>query len=312
MARGLTVTKSTQHPSMRLSKVASGYCYLIPAFLVLTLVVVWPLIEAVWMSLHEAYLLKGMDLGNFVGFDNYVTFIQDPRSRVFLLNTGIFVVGVVGGDLALGLVLALLLNRPMRFRMLWRALAIIPWAMPMTVSGLSWRWILNGQWGILNYLLQQIGVINQYVAWLSEDALVWPSLLVVAIWQTYPFAFVCLLAGLQGIPHELNEAAAIDGASRRQAFASITIPMLRPVMAATVLLLTIMQMREFATIWIMTSGGPGIATTTLSPLVYITSFRYFKMGYGAAIGIMLLAINAVFAFFYLRRMRFSVEGLKEA
>jgi ABC-type sugar transport system permease subunit len=285
--------------------------YLIPVLSVSLLVVTWPLIAASWLSLHEAYLLLGINAPSaFVGLANYLTFLRDPRSWVFLHNTFIYVFGNVAGDLVVGLILALLLNRPLPLRWLWRGLAIIPWAMPITVTGLTWRWILDGQWGVLNYGLSRVGVIDRYVPWLAQDPWIWPSLLMVSVWASYPFAFVNLLAALQGIPDEISEAARIDGVSSWQELRYITLPLLRPVIAVTVLLATILHMREFATIWIMTSGGPGIATTTLSPLVYIVSFRFFKMGYGASIGIILLVINAIFTFLYLRQVRFTLEEPK--
>jgi multiple sugar transport system permease protein len=295
-----------------LSKIAAGYVYLVPVAAVLMVVVAWPLISAVWLSLHQSYLLLGINSSTFVGLDNYQTLLRDPRTLVFAHNTAIYVVGSVIGDLGVGLVLALLLNRPLPLRWLWRGMAIIPWAMPITVTGLTWRWILDGQWGILNYGLTKAGLIDRYIAWLSQDPWVWLSLLTVSVWASYPFAFVNLLAGLQGIPGEVYEAARLDGANAWREFRNITLPFLRPVIAVTVLLVTILHVREFMTIWIMTSGGPGIETTTLSPLVYIESFRFFKMGYGASIGVVLLAVNAVFAFFYLRQVRFTVEDAKEA
>src|SRR2546430_8560379 len=216
---------------------------------------------------------------------------RPPRSTLFPYTTLFRSV--------VGLTLALLLHRHIQLRPLWRALAIVPWAMPISVTALTWRWILNGQWGILNYGLIRVGLMDQHIAWLSQAPWIWPSLLMVSVWISYPIAFVNLLAGLQGIPQELYESAQIDGVTPRQGFRHITLPLLRPVMAASVLLLVILQMREFATVWVITFGGPGIATTTLSPLVYVVSFRYFRMGLGAAIGIVLLAMSAIFTSLYL-------------
>ncbi len=280
-----------------------GYALLLPVAAVLGFVVAWPLVEAVRMSLHEVYLLKDFTNETFVGLGNYLRFFGDPQAPTYLLNTAIYVAGGTAGQFAVAMLLAILLNRRVVLRGFWRGLAIIPWAMPMTVTALMWRWIFNGQWGILNYLLVQLGVVGEYVAWLSSRVFMWPAILMVDVWAGFPFMFVNLLSGMQAIPHEIHEAARLDGAGAWAIFWRITLPMLQPIIAAVVLLGVILHLREFAAIWILTSGGPGIRSTTLSPLVYITSFRYFRMGYGAAIGVILMGMSLLFTVLYLRRVR---------
>jgi multiple sugar transport system permease protein len=282
-----------------------GYLCLAPALLVLAFVVAWPLYEAVRMSFYEIYLLTGFLKETFAGLQNYVRFARDPNAPTYLLNTLVYVVGGTAGQFVVALLLALILGRRTAFAAFWRGLAIVPWAMPITVTAMVWRWILNGQWGILNYVLVQVGLLDEYVSWLSSQVWLWPSILMVNVWAGFPFMFVNLLSGLQAIPRELHEAARIDGAGPWAAFWRITLPLLRPVIAALLLLSVIIHLREFATIWILTSGGPGIRSTTLSPLVYVTSFRYFRLGYGAAIGVVLLSISLVFTVLYLRRVRFE-------
>jgi multiple sugar transport system permease protein len=282
-----------------------GYLGLAPTLLVLGFVVAWPLYEAVRMSFHEIYLLTGFLKETFIGVQNYVRFARDPNAPTYLLNTLVYVVGGTAGQFVVALVLALLLGRRIAFAAFWRGLAIIPWAMPITVTAMVWRWILNGQWGILNYVLVQVGILGEYVSWLSSPIWLWPSVLMVNVWAGFPFMFINLLSGVQGIPRELYEAARIDGAGARALFWRITLPLLRPVIAALLLLSVIIHLREFATIWVLTSGGPGIRTTTLSPLVYVTSFRYFRLGYGAAIGVILMSVSLVFTVLYLRRVRFE-------
>ena len=166
-----------------------------------------------------------------------------------------------------------------------------------------WKWLLDGQWGILNYLLSSLGVIDGYVSWLASGTWLWPAILAVDVWAMTPFMFVSLLSGLQGIPREIYEAAKIDGAGPWITFWRITLPMLRPVIMTVLLISIILHLREFAIIWILTSGGPGISSTTMSPLVYVESFRYFRMGYGAAIGIILMSASLLFTWIYLGRLR---------
>jgi multiple sugar transport system permease protein len=282
-----------------------GYLGLTPALLVLAFVVGWPLFEAVRMSFHEIYLLTGFLKETFIGLGHYVRFARDPNAPTYLLNTLVYVVGGTAGQFVVAMSLALLLGRRMRFAAFWRGLAIVPWAMPITVTAMVWKWILNGQWGILNYVLVEVGILGEYVSWLSSPVWLWPSILMVNVWAGFPFMFVNLLSGVQGIPRELYDAARIDGAGPWALFWRITLPLLRPVIAALLLLSVIVHLREFATIWVLTSGGPGIRSTTLSPLVYVTSFRFFRLGYGAAIGVILMSMSLVFTVLYLRRVRFE-------
>jgi multiple sugar transport system permease protein len=282
-----------------------GYLGLLPAMLVLAFVVAWPLVEAIRISFFDIYLLTGFLKETFIGIQNYARFARDPNAPTYLLNTLIYVVGGTAGQFVVAMSLALLLSGRMTFAAFWRGLAIIPWAMPITVTAMVWKWILNGQWGILNYVLVQAGVLDEYVSWLSSPIWLWPSIIVVNVWAGFPFMFINLLSGVQGIPREIYEAGRIDGGGPAALFWRITLPLLRPVIAALVLLSVIVHLREFATLWVLTSGGPGIRSTTLSPLVYVTSFRYFRLGYGAALGVILMSMSLVFTVLYLRRVRFE-------
>jgi multiple sugar transport system permease protein len=159
----------------------------------------------------------------------------------------------------------------------------------------------------LNYLLTEIGLIKEYVTFLGDERWVWLSIIVVGTWNWFAFDYVSILAGLQTIPSDLGEAAEIDGANEIQLFRYVTLPLLRPVLAVLVLLEVIWTVRDFATIWTLTEGGPGHFTMTLSPLVYITSFKFFRLGYGASIGMWILLISMVFTIIYLRQVRFEVD-----
>ncbi|HEX9769540.1 MAG TPA: sugar ABC transporter permease [Kiloniellales bacterium] len=284
-------------------RTVEGYLYLLPVFLILGLVVALPLFETLRLSFHEVYLLKGLGKETFIGLQNYFKFFQHPNASVFALNTLIYVSGGVTGTFLAGLGLALLLSQRLFLRSFWRGLALVPWAMPITVTAMIWKWVLDGQWGILNYVLSRLGLVDNYVSWLSSGTWLWPAILAVDVWALTPFMFVNFLSALQSIPRELYEAARIDGAGPWITFWRITLPMLRPVIMTVLLISVILHLREFAIIWILTSGGPGVSSTTLSPLVYIESFRYFRMGYGAAIGIILMSGSLLFTWFYLRRLR---------
>jgi multiple sugar transport system permease protein len=303
-----TISTIAEAPRMRRARRRErlfGYLGLLPAMLVLAFVVAWPLVEAIRMSFFDIYLLTGFLKETFVGIQNYARFAQDQNAPTYLLNTLIYVVGGTVGQFVVAMSLALLLSGRVIFAAFWRGLAIIPWAMPITVTAMVWKWILNGQWGILNYVLVQMGILDEYVSWLSSPIWLWPSIIVVNVWAGFPFMFINLLSGVQGIPREIYEAGRIDGAGAGALFWRITLPLLRPVIAALVLLSVIVHLREFATLWVLTSGGPGIRSTTLSPLVYVTSFRYFRLGYGAALGVILMSVSLIFTVLYLRRVRFE-------
>ncbi|WP_218113319.1 carbohydrate ABC transporter permease [Atribacter laminatus] len=282
-----------------------GLILTIPALLGIAIFIALPLVRSILLSFNSLYLLEGMDSGKYIGFKNYVKFFNDPNLFLFLKNTIIWVFGSVFGPGILGMILGLLLNRRIKARPLWRGLALIPWVMPPVVVGMIWRWILDGQWGILNRLLQQIHIIDKPILWLADTSYVMLSIVQVAIWKFFPFWFVNILAGLQVIPQEMYEAAIIDGASSFNVFTKITLPQLRPILFVLVLLQTIWSFNEFTIIWVLTQGGPGNTSMTLAPLVYVNSFKYYRMGYGASIGVVIMIITMIFTAIYLKREKIN-------
>lgn len=280
-----------------------GRLLLLPALGVLAVVVGYPFLRGIQWSFTDFYLLKGLTDWNFIGLGNYVKFFQDPKTPPFLLNSFKWVAASLALQFTLGLTLALLLNRPMRFRAVYRALVLIPWVTPTVVGALIWRWILHEQWGVVNLWLMRLGVVGEPIQWLSDSTLVWISLLVMAAWRFVPFWYVNILAGLQTIPREMYDAAAIDGAGRIGSFWHITLPFLRPVLGVLFLLETVWRANEFSTIWVMTEGGPAGATTTLAILTYQTGFLFHRIGYAASMGVSLTIMLSFFAWYYLRRVR---------
>jgi multiple sugar transport system permease protein len=174
------------------------------------------------------------------------------------------------------------------------------------VAAIVWQWIYNANWGIANHILRSIGLIQKNVVWLSDRKLIWPAILVVSVWKGYPFSYAFLLAGLQVIPQDLYEASTIDGATRWSAFRFITLPMLRPQLFVILLLQTVWTANDFTAIWVLTKGGPADYSMTISPLVYQTSFMFYRMGYGASIAVLLMAVVMVFAVLYIRYIRSDI------
>jgi multiple sugar transport system permease protein len=280
-----------------------GYLLLVPGLLGLVVLVGIPLVRGIALSFTDRYLLEP-STGKFIGLQNYVTFVQHPLFLHYIQTTAFWVIGSMAGKIGIGLALALLLNKPLRFRGIYRALALVPWVMPMVAAGVVWRWIFDGGYGVLNYMLFRLGIIEQYVIFLAEKEWVWPSIFVIAWWKGYPFAYAVILAGLQVIPRELYEAGEIDGTTSWTSFLNITLPLLRPVLFVLILLETIWTANDFTSIWILTQGGPPPDyTMTLTPLVYMTYSRFDRTGYAAAIAVILMLIMMVFTVFYVRRVR---------
>lgn len=283
-----------------------GYLLLSPGLIALAVLIGVPVVQGIALSFTDRYLLEPKT-GAFVGLQNYVTFIQSPSFWHYVGNTLIWSIGSLAGSLSIGMALALLLNRPLRFRGLYRALALIPWVMPMVAAGLVWRWIFDGAYGILDYSLYQFGIIDKYVTFLADPNFTWPSVLMVSWWKGYPFVYAVLLAGLQGIPKELYEAAAIDGATGWKAFVHVTVPQLRPVLFVLVLLETIWTANDFTSIWVLTQGGPPPDfTMTLTQLVYVNTQVFDRTAYGAAIAVFLMAWMMLLTVVYVRRVNSDI------
>lgn len=284
-----------------------GLLLLSPTMLLIVVLIGYPLIYSVTLAFKDLYLVKGIDSATWVGLDNFIRFFKDPQTPRIIRNTSLYVTGSLITQFSFGLLIATLLNRKLRFRGIMRAVALIPWVMPTLVATIVWRWILDGQWGILGYVLMQLGVINQPIQWLADPRVIWWSVILVSLWRHFPFWYVNLLAGLQVIPEELYEAAKIDGASTTTCFIHITIPMLRPIIVVLFLLETIWRSNEFTTIWTLTRGGPGSATMTMAPLVYMQSFSFYRMGYSSAIAVLLAIAMMIFTVIYLRRTALDID-----
>jgi multiple sugar transport system permease protein len=282
-----------------------GLILLVPLLTLVLGLAALPIAWGVGLSLSDAHLLRPGPAA-FIGLDNYRRLLGDTRTWGYTVNTAIWAGGKLVVQLGLALVLALLLNRDLRFRGVWRALVILPWAMPAAVTGMTWRWILDGEVGVLNRLLESLGLIREPVTWLADPVWMWPTVIAVHAWQFFPFMYVSFLAGLQLIPREAREAAELDGAGPWRAFRHVTWPLLRPVAAVNALLGLIWGLGDFSAIWTLTQGGPGGLTMTLAPFAYLTTFRFLDIGHGASLAMALALGTTALSVVYLRRVRFDL------
>ena len=277
---------------------------LAPAGLVMAVLLAYPLLSGIVLGFFNTRLLR-YGQGRFIGLDNYIALADDPNFWNSVWVTLLYGVVVTVCTYALGLGLAVLLNRRMPGRGLLRTIIIMPWAIPEVVAVLIFVWMLDAQYGVINYALVEAGILRAPAAWLSDADLAMPALVMVTCWQQFPLAMLILLAGLQTIPRELYEAAMSDGAGRWAAFRHVTWPGLRSVNTVLVLILILNSFRRVTVIYTMTAGGPARATETLSILTYNTAFQYQRLGYAAAIGTVLLLILLVLSLVYLRVARLN-------
>ena len=273
--------------------------FIAPAALVILLVVVVPLARAAWMSLFDISLVRPGD-EPFVGLGNYIDQLTSGDFWAAIWRALWFTVVSTALELGLGLALALLMDQPLRFRWLLRTLVILPWALPTIVNALMWRWIDNAEYGALNALLTQLGILHSYQIWLSDSDLAMWMVILADVWKMTPLVAILLLAALQSVSPELVEAAKVDGATSLQALRHVLLPLIVPVVLIVLVLRTMEAFKVFDIVWIMTGGGPANATQTIAIYAYQTAYQGYDFGQGAALGYLIALVIMVLAAVYLR------------
>jgi len=280
------------------------WAFLTPAIAFLLLFFGYPIIKNVTMSLQE-YTTKTFYTGEapFVGLDNYIAVIRSSVFTTALLNTVLFTVGSIIGQFTIGLALAIFFKKRFPLSGVMRSLLLLPWLLPMIVSSAIWKWMLDKDSGVIN---QVLGLLHlDAVPWLTSTSVALIAVIMVNIWLGIPFNMTILYSGLQDIPDELYEAAALDGAVGWKAFRNVTWPLLRPVVSEVLILGVVYTLKVLDIILGLTGGGPSNATETLATQSYKLSFANFEFGEGAALGNILVIIALVFALVYLRVSRSS-------
>ena len=270
---------------------------IMPAFIVLVLVIFYPILQSIRYSFTD-YTLATRNNPPWNDFENYRRLFASGEIYTYFKNTFIYVFFVVAGQLVFALGIALLLNTKINFRDTFRGLFLLSWTIPSVVVAFLWIWLLQPQYGVVNFVLFKLGLIERNLQWTQNPDLAMVSIVLAAGWRQTPMMIVMFLAGLQSVPAQLVEAARIDGANNVQAFRHITIPILRPVIGATVLIAIINNFQMFTIIFNMTHGGPLDKTTTLSIATYTKAFQEFDMGVGAAIGVLWLVVLVILTLIY--------------
>jgi multiple sugar transport system permease protein len=279
------------------------YFYQTPTILLLTLLMFIPIIMVIRYSMFDNVIMNRNPV--FVGLANYIKILKDETFQIALGNTFYFTIMSVIFHLIIGMFFAMLLNSksvPPFLRSLFRVFYILPWVFTATIIAIIWRLLLNPS-GIVNYLLDFFNINKNFVEWFSSTSNALHAVTFVNIWAGYPFYMVSLLAGLQGVPDSLYEAATIDGANEGQKFIFITIPQLMPIIISLSMLDFIWTMQVFALVWMTTGGGPIHATEVLGTYTYKLAFSTYQFSAASTSAVIVLVLSMIVAFFYVRNQK---------
>lgn len=283
------MTHGAHQPSRlaQYGRAASPYAFVAPVLILATLFYFVPIAQTIHLSLHKWLIMTGRE-PEWVGLENYRQMLMDRRFRMSFRNTWVFALGVVPLGVAISLALALLLDMNLRFRAAFRAIVFLPVILPMVVVAMVWGFLFSAYGGVFNQMLEWLGYAP--VRWLSLPSTAMDAVIATSLWKSVGFNMVVFLAGLQSIPREFHEAAAVDGAGALQRFWFVTLPLLRPTVLFATVIATIGSFQVFTQVFVMTQGGPAFSTSTLVYYIYHTAFENFRMGYASAIAVVLFLI----------------------
>lgn len=283
-----------------------GMAFLIPALIFMAILIIYPLVNSFILSFYRQLIYEAK--GVYIGFQNYTKILSDPEFWHSLQLSVIWTVLTIAGQLIIGIGSALILNEEFRGRGLMRAFVLLPFFMPTVAATLMWRWLLNEQYGAVNYILMSMHIIDNPISWLANPSLAMLTVIFIGIWRYFPFVTINVLARLQTIQQELYEAASVDGANAWHKFCHITLPEIKGVLIVVILLRSLFMFNKVDIILLLTGGGPGNNTLTLPVQAYSYAFEGMQIGRGAANSILQFLIILVFIIIY---MKSTSEGQKK-
>ncbi|RFA10735.1 sugar ABC transporter permease [Subtercola boreus] len=289
--------------SARLAAKSAPYGFVAPTAILLIALMVVPIILVIGYSVSDGAITTKN--ASFAGLTNYITLLTDPEFWNAALNTLVFTVSSVVAHLLIGLGFSLMLNSKLIGavpRAVFRVIYILPWLFTAAIIAVLWRLLLDPQ-GVINYLLQSVHLTGSPIAWFGDPSSALLAVTVMNIWAGYPFFMISLLAGLQGVPADLYEAARVDGASGFQQFLNVTLPQLRPIIISMAMLDVLWTTQQFALIWLTTGGGPISVTEMLSTVTYKLAFTGFDFSAASASAVIVLVFSLIVAVFYVRSQR---------
>lgn len=274
------------------------YFLILPSLLLAAVVIFWPIVNLIEIATHDVNRFG--QLRDFNGAANFSALFASPDFINAIWRTGFWTVAVVGGALLVSIPVAIILNMDFYGRSVARVIVMLPWAVSLTMTAIVWRWALNGESGMLNSALRNLGLIDSNIQWLASATTAFPMQILVGILVTVPFTTTIFLGGLSSIPDDLYEASSLEGASLWQQFREITFPLLKPFINIAIVLNTIYVFNSFPIIWVMTQGGPANTTDILVTHLYKLAFRLGKLGEASAVSLIMLGILLVFTAIYIR------------
>jgi multiple sugar transport system permease protein len=295
-ARYFKIPPSPEHEPM--GRRATPYFLILPSFAMAAFIIVWPLYQITQLSVHDVNRFGIMR--DFIGQVNFHDLFADPDFVAALWRTLIWTAGVVLGTLIVSMPIALMLNDDFYGRGIARVIIMLPWAVSLAMTAIVWRWALNGESGMLNSGLRDLGLIDRNIEWLAQASTAFPMQILIGILVSVPFTTTIFLGGLSSVPDELYDAAAVEGAGRRQQFRYITLPLLRPFINIAFVLNTIYVFNSFPIIWVTTQGGPANSTDILVTYLYKLAFRIGKLGEASAVSIIMFGLLLIFTIIYVR------------
>lgn len=273
---------------------------LLPTLLAMALLTIYPVGQLLRMSVSELSFVRGELVWTSVGLKHFETLRNDAVIVDALRNTLVFVAAVVSVEVILGLILALLVSRVRRFAWLYRGIYMIPLLIPAIAIGTMWRLMYDPNYGVINKLLFDLGLMDyqSLPLWTADPDIALLTVMIVDVWHWTSFLFLIMLAGIESLPHELAEAARVDGANERQIYRHVFLPLLRPTILVALMLRTILAFKVFDEIFLLTGGGPGTSTEVISLYIYKVYFVQSRLGYGALLALVAALIMSVFVIGY--------------
>lgn len=288
-------------------KLRTAFVMLLPALVFLALLIAFPLGKVIHDAFTHVHLIN-KSMSGFAGIENFKTIMEDEHFSQAVRNTILWTVFSVAGEYLMGMITAVLLNQKFKGRAVFRTCIFIPWLVPIIVAGMTWDWMLNPEFGIVNYMLKNMGVISKSINFLGDSKYALATVIFVNIWRSFPYYTISFLSAMQSIPGDLAEAASIDGAGMFRRFFSVTLPQLRSVSLVILFIHVIWTAVNFDFIWVMTEGGPNYATETLPVMIYRYSMRKFDVGAASALSTMMFTVMVIlFIFYYRKRSQLSED-----
>lgn len=275
-----------------------AYAFMAPALLLVLLVSFYPIAVAMKWSMYETEYVR---TGAYVGAGNFLSIFKNESGLKNIGNSFVYVFGSILIVVPLSTLLAVLLNMKIKFRVLFRTAIILPWVISQTVTALLWKWLINANYGPVNYVIERFG--GAKVDLLSTSGGANLALIAANVWNTFPIALVLILAALQTISSELYEAGRVDGATGWKSFTHITLPLIKPTVLVTLIMLSLEYFNMVTLIYVFTGGGPFSATETLSLRAFKEGFEYWNIGMGSAFSVLLFGFNIILSLLYVKALK---------